>query len=385
MATTKKTTAKATKSIASKKAATTTKASTVSKKAAPTKSSNTKAAPTKSSNTKAAPVKKAVPAKKAAPAKKTAPAKKAAPAKKVVPAKKVAPAKKALVKKAVSPKKATTSKTVVAKVAAKKAVKAVPKKAVKAAQPITKVKVAPKAVVKEKVNKKEAKVVTPAKEKVSKKTTAKSVSDKKTASPATINKIRKSIVNNSSGTPVHPTKPSPAPMGRSLREEKKAQVIVAHRRLQNETTKAAPAKTSFNEFNRSLLENTVEPGTVAKRYSDDELNEFKEIINARLETARQELSYLQGLIMRKDGAGTEDSDNRFNAEDGSGAMERETVSQLAARQIQFISNLEKALVRIENKTYGVCRVTGKLIDKARLKAVPHATLSIEAKTTMRKH
>ncbi|MES2478723.1 MAG: TraR/DksA C4-type zinc finger protein [Bacteroidota bacterium] len=123
---------------------------------------------------------------------------------------------------------------------------------------------------------------------------------------------------------------------------------------------------------------------VGKRYSDEELNEFREIINSRLENARKELAYLQGLIMRKDGAGTEDSENRFNAEDGSGAMERETVSQLASRQIQFITNLEKALVRIENKTYGVCRVTGKLIDKARLRAVPHATLSIEAKTTMKK-
>ena len=74
----------------------------------------------------------------------------------------------------------------------------------------------------------------------------------------------------------------------------------------------------------------------------------------------------------------------MNMEDGSGAMEREQLSQLASRQIQFISHLEKALIRIENKTYGVCRVTGKLIDKARLRAVPHATLSIEAKNMMTK-
>ncbi|MCY1562600.1 RNA polymerase-binding transcription factor DksA [compost metagenome] len=71
-------------------------------------------------------------------------------------------------------------------------------------------------------------------------------------------------------------------------------------------------------------------------------------------------------------------------EDGSGAMEKEQLSLMAARQIQFINNLEKALVRIENKTYGICRETGKLIDKARLRAVPHATLSIEAKNSMKK-
>ncbi|WP_344824301.1 TraR/DksA family transcriptional regulator [Rurimicrobium arvi] len=190
-------------------------------------------------------------------------------------------------------------------------------------------------------------------------------------------------MNNSSGTPVHPAKPSPAPVGRNLREEKKAPVIVAHRRLQNESGREE-RQASFNEFNRSLLDEAPNAPIVGKRYSDEELAEFRDIINSRLENARKELAYLQGLIMRKDGEGTEDSENRFNAEDGSGAMERETVSQLASRQIQFITNLEKALIRIENKTYGVCRVTGKLIDKARLRAVPHATLSIEAKTTMKK-
>ena len=72
----------------------------------------------------------------------------------------------------------------------------------------------------------------------------------------------------------------------------------------------------------------------------------------------------------------------MNIEDGSGAMEREQLVQLASRQIQFMNHLEKALIRIENKTYGICRVTGKLIEKARLRAVPHATLSIEAKKMM---
>ena len=111
--------------------------------------------------------------------------------------------------------------------------------------------------------------------------------------------------------------------------------------------------------------------------------EFKELIQARLEAARKELTYQQGLITRKDEAGTEDTENRYmNMEDGSGAMEREQLAQLASRQIQFINHLEKALIRIENKTYGICRVTCNLIDKARLRAVPHATLSIEAKKMM---
>lgn len=130
----------------------------------------------------------------------------------------------------------------------------------------------------------------------------------------------------------------------------------------------------------SILDNPEENNTPRKRYSDNELQEFKELIQRKLEAAKKELIYLQGLITRKDEAGTDDTENKYmGVEDGSGTMEREQLSQLASRQIQYIDHLEKALVRIENKTYGICRVTGKLIDKARLRAVPHATLSIEAK------
>ncbi|MBA3673774.1 MAG: TraR/DksA C4-type zinc finger protein [Chitinophagaceae bacterium] len=116
------------------------------------------------------------------------------------------------------------------------------------------------------------------------------------------------------------------------------------------------------------------------RYSDSELTEFRELIQRKLETAKKELGYLQGLITRKDEMGGDDTDNRYmTMEDGSLSMEREQLSQMASRQITFIDHLEKAMMRIENKTYGICRVTGKLIDKARLRAVPHATLCIEAK------
>ncbi len=136
------------------------------------------------------------------------------------------------------------------------------------------------------------------------------------------------------------------------------------------------------ELKRSILDEPQEQTGPTQRYSDEELEEFKELINSRLDSARKELIYLQGLITRKDGAGTEDTENRYlGMEDGSGAMEREQLAQLASRQIQFINHLEKAMIRIENKTYGLCRVTGKLIEKARLRAVPHATLSIEAKKT----
>ena len=180
----------------------------------------------------------------------------------------------------------------------------------------------------------------------------------------------------------------PAITRSAIREEKKANVIIAHRRLENKSKQADESKTMINyqpEFTRSILDQPTENQGPVYRYSDEELNEFRELIQGRLEAARKELTYLQGLITRKDEAGTEDTENRYmNMEDGSGAMEREQLAQLASRQIQFINHLEKALLRIENKTYGICRVTGKLIDKARLRAVPHATLSIEAKKTMSK-
>ena len=135
------------------------------------------------------------------------------------------------------------------------------------------------------------------------------------------------------------------------------------------------------DFTKSVLDKSErDPGAPTQRYSDTELVEFKELIQRKLEAAKKELSYLHGLITRKDEMGGDETDNRYmTMEDGSLSMEREQLSQMASRQITFIDHLEKAIMRIENKTYGICRVTGKLIDKARLRAVPHATLSIEAK------
>lgn len=135
------------------------------------------------------------------------------------------------------------------------------------------------------------------------------------------------------------------------------------------------------DFLKSVLDAPAAPVQgPTMRYSDAELQEFKDLIGKKLDSAKKELAYLQGLITRRDEMGGDETDNRYmTMEDGGMSMEREQLSQMASRQITFIDHLEKALVRIENKTYGICRVTGKLIDKARLRAVPHATLSMEAK------
>jgi len=159
--------------------------------------------------------------------------------------------------------------------------------------------------------------------------------------------------------------------------------VIAHRKtseLKRKSDELSTVKKYEPEFTRSILDMTETNTGPMYRYSDEDLQEFREIILRKLDTAKAELQYLQGVIMRKDEGGTEDTENKYqNMEDGSASMEREQFTQLASRQITFINHLEQALVRIENKTYGICRETGKLIDKARLRAVPHATLSIEAK------
>ncbi len=115
------------------------------------------------------------------------------------------------------------------------------------------------------------------------------------------------------------------------------------------------------------------------RYSDVELDEFKILINEKLREANEDYDMLKKSLSN-DNHGTDDTGRTFNMmEDGSETLSREEVAQLAARQEKFIESLKSALNRIENKTYGICRVTGKLIQKERLKLVPHATLSIEAK------
>lgn len=120
------------------------------------------------------------------------------------------------------------------------------------------------------------------------------------------------------------------------------------------------------------------------RYSDAELEEFRELINEKLKEARVDYDMLKDSLSYGDNHGTDDTGRSFNMmEDGSETLSREEVAQLAARQEKFIQSLQNALIRIENKTYGICRETGKLIQKERLRLVPHATLSIEAKNSQK--
>ncbi len=116
------------------------------------------------------------------------------------------------------------------------------------------------------------------------------------------------------------------------------------------------------------------------RYSDAELEEFKELILKKIEKAQKDLELIKSAYMNDLNNGTDDTSPTFKAfEEGSETLSKEANSQLAIRQEKFIRDLKNALIRIKNKTYGVCRVTGKLIEKERLKLVPHATMSMEAK------
>ena len=120
------------------------------------------------------------------------------------------------------------------------------------------------------------------------------------------------------------------------------------------------------------------------RYSDADLAEFKALIQAKLEKAKNDLELIKSAYMNDLNNGTDDTSPTFKAfEEGSETMSKEANSQLAIRQEKFIRDLKNALIRIENKTYGMCKVPGKLISKERLKIVPHATMSIEAKNLQR--
>lgn len=126
---------------------------------------------------------------------------------------------------------------------------------------------------------------------------------------------------------------------------------------------------------------------VKTRYSDEELEEFKVIILDMLGKAKSEYNSLREVVMHNGTNDIEDTSPSFRTveDDGANQLSKEEASQLAQRQYKFIQNLEAALVRIENKTYGICRVTGKLIPKERLRLVPHATLTVEAKEMLAKN
>ena len=120
------------------------------------------------------------------------------------------------------------------------------------------------------------------------------------------------------------------------------------------------------------------------RYTDAELEEFRQIINEKLEKAQRDYDLLRMSLNNQDGNDVADTSPTFKVlEEGASTLSKEEAGRLAQRQMKFIQHLQAALVRIENKTYGICRETGKLIPKERLRAVPHATLSIEAKVTIK--
>ena len=319
--------------------------------------------------------KKSIPAKKAVPAKKAAP--KAAPAETAKAAK---PAPKAASKPVAKPAPKPAAKPVASKPA--------PAPAKPAPVPVKKAEVKPtvktevKAAVKAPVSKTVSK---PAAKEENKPEVKKAVTPKENKSvPAKKEETKvaqvkkeepKAAAEEKKPTPAPPP-PPPAP--KKVQAPPKPVVIP--------DMKTKTVKKYEPEFVKSVLDTpeTTQTGPTM-RYSDAELQEFRDLIQKKLDQAKKELAYLQGLITRKDEMGGDDSENRYmTMEDGSMSMEREQLAQMASRQINYIDHLEKAMIRIENKTYGICRVTGKLIDKARLRAVPHATLSIEAKTMMNK-
>ena len=282
--------------------------------------------------------------------------------------KKTAPKK--AIKKATKPapkaaSKKPAAKKTVKKYAPKKAAKPAPKKA---AKPVAK-KPAPKKAAPKKVAKATPKPVA--------KPTPKAV-----AKPAPKVEVKPEVPAPKKGGKVDPKslvsiKQKVKPVIK--KEPPKATKVVIPKTTTKSSVKYEP------DFTKSVLDQSIpQYNGPTMRYSDNDLVEFREIITRKLDAAKKELTYLQGLITRKEEGGDMDEGRYMTMEDGSVSMEREQLSQMASRQITFIDHLEKAMMRIENKTYGICRVTGNLIDKARLRAVPHATLSIEAKQTMNK-
>lgn len=278
--------------------------------------------------------------------------------KKVIKAKSKPAAKKPAAKKPVKPagkakkpavKKAAPKKAVVKKAVAKKPVakKAAPKKVV-AKKAAPKKAVAPKKVVAKKPVKAVVKpVAKPLVKGVTKKETPAPVKAKATVPAA--KKVEPKIQRVPERNPVLP--PMPPPIQPAI----------------SKSPLAPTAKITYEDPSKT-------------RYSDAELEEFRKIIQTKLDDAKRELVLLQEQLTAANDHGTDDTSNTFKMlEDGSESLAKEEAGQLAGRQKKFVEQLENALIRIENKTYGICRVTGKLIPKERLRAVPHTTQSIEAK------
>lgn len=311
-------------------------------------------------------VKKAAkPAKKVAPkkvvkkvVKKAAPKKANKQAKKVVAKKIAKPAKKVIAKKIAKP-----AKKVIAKKAVKPAKKVLAKKALKPAK-----KVAAK------------KVIKPAK-KIVAKPIAKKIIAKPVAKPIAkiVAKPIAKVVAKVEVKKVIPAKPAVAPKPSKVKEREMD--------LDDDGSRRNDDAPLVIEYKTPSIRKPMGPAPkphintdTRTRYSDAELKEFKELILKKLSEAQKDFELLKSTLSHKDDHGTDDTSPTFKLlEDGSDVLSKEETSHLAGRQEKFIQNLQNALIRIENKTYGICRATGKLISKERLRSVPHATLAIEAK------
>lgn len=334
----------------------------MAKKAQKAKPAKKVAKPTKPA--KKAVAKPAKPAKKAAkPAKKVAPKKAVKPVKKATPKKAVKVVKKAVAKKVVKPAKKVVAKKVsklakkvvskpvakkVSKPAKKVVSKPVAKKAVKPAKVSKVAKPAPKAVVKP-----VAKVVAKPVAKV----VAKVEPKKAVVAPKVVAPVAKKV---------EPKRKQEIDLDDDGRGAD-APMVVEYKTPSIQRPMGPVPKPHINTDNRT-------------RYADSELKEFKQLILKKLEEARKDFELLKSTLSHKDDHGTDDTSPTFKLlEDGSDVLSKEETAHLASRQEKFIQNLQNALIRIENKTYGICRATGKLISKERLRSVPHATLAIEAK------
>jgi len=286
-------------------------------------------------------------------------------------------------------KKKDKKKDKKAKKAAKKVAskKQSPKKAAKKSKPAAKKQV--KKVASKKPNPK--KVVAKAKP-VAKKT-VKKIASKKPAAP-------KKVV--AAKAPAKAPKAAKVPVAPKAKPEVAAKAPAPQGRPAHKPSAPAPYKPVAKQFSEPLKLSSIpdyvpEPPAIQKkdvvrqaksnqkedtrnRYSEKELGEFKKIIIDKLDQAKKDYELLKNTLCHTDDHGTDDTSPTFKMlEDGSDVLTREETAQLALRQEKFIQNLQNALIRIENKTYGICRVSGKLIPKERLRRVPHATLSIDAK------
>lgn len=324
-------------------------------------------------------------AQKAKPAKKAA--KTAKPVKKAVvkkPAKKAAPkktVKKAIAKKVIKkaiPKKATkapATKKPVKKVVAKKVIK-------KAVQPVKKV-AAKKTVVKKSVAKKIIKK--PLVKDMSK--PVKKVVAKKVEKPIAKEEKQKVVAKQPVKSAPKKEIEKPVMVAKPIEAPKKPEPLSKKKQREMDDDNSRDEAPMIVEYKTPSIRKPMGPAPkphintdTRTRYSDVELKEFKELILKKLGDAQKDFELLKSTLSHKDDHGTDDTSPTFKLlEDGSDVLSKEETAHLASRQEKFIQNLQNALIRIENKTYGICRSTGKLISKERLRSVPHATLAIEAK------